>query len=971
MQHLMKMETHWNPNLVVLSVGIAIIGSYIALDFIGRMRSAQGRAHILWFISGTLIMGLAIWSMHFLGMLALDMQMPVTYNLTFSAFSMIAAVIGSGTAFAIMSRPSISKFQLFLGSILMGMAIVTMHYLGMASMEMAAQVTYNPFLFTLSVMIALLASGGALWVAFKMRTDQPNIWFLQKIGSALVMGGAIAGMHYTGMAAASYEYMAQRIPNLEVAPRVGIFKLSDLLIFAGATFSAALLFLSAQTAKAHQIALKNTQKSIEREQLATELIDSIRSETELGVILCKTVDSVGRFTLADRCTIWLYHNDRQQFELQHEYRKDENIISAHDTALPFKPILLSAMRHTEVLNFPDILQAGNLSDEDYWLIEQRKIKSLLHVPILYKDDLLGALRVHAVSEKREWDLETIALVKHMSAQVAIAISHAKLIQELKDAEARKSGVLESSLDAIITMDHTGKVREWNASAERIFGYPFQDAIGRDLADLIIPESYRKDHYKGMAHHLATGEGPILNQLLEMPALRADGTIFPSELSIVQIPGRGAPMFTGTMRDITLQKNAQQELERQVVDRTTQLAATNAELRISEERFRLLVNGVKDYAIFRMDPQGFIQTWNKGAERITRYQAQEIIGQHFSKFYTPEDLERDYPAYELKVAIEQGRFETEGWRVREDGSCFWAKVAITPIQNEKEELLGFSKVTQDLTSQKAAEGELLASEQRYRELAETLQQQSKQLLAVNKELEAFSYSVSHDLRSPLRTIDGFSQAVLELYGEQLDDKGKDYLGRVRQGSQQMAQLIDDMLQLSRLTRGEMKLGEQVNMSQLLEEMAQNFHHDEPERLVQFEIQENVIAQGDKRLLQAVLQNLISNAWKYTSKHARGNIKFGCLHTSETPIYYFQDDGAGFDMRYADKLFGAFQRLHGVGEFPGTGVGLATVARIVHRHGGEIWAKAEVEKGATFFFTLQSISKEEKNDALAFQPSHSFS
>lgn len=227
--------------------------------------------------------------------------------------------------------------------------------------------------------------------------------------------------------------------------------------------------------------------------------------------------------------------------------------------------------------------------------------------------------------------------------------------------------------------------------------------------------------------------------------------------------------------------------------------------------------------------------------------------------------------------------------------------------------------------------------------------NQQLETANKELEAFSYSVSHDLRAPLRSIDGFSLALLEDYGDKLDNEGRDYLERVRAATQHMAQLIDDMLNLSHVTRSEMR-HETAHLSAMAREIGESFRKTQPERQVEFIIAENVTATGDERLLRVVMQNLLGNAWKYTGKHARARIEFGVKDEGGKPVFYVRDDGAGFNIAYADKLFGVFQRLHRRGEFPGTGVGLATVQRIIHRHGGRVWAEGEVEKGATFYFSL---------------------
>src|SRR5918997_1252639 len=236
----------------------------------------------------------------------------------------------------------------------------------------------------------------------------------------------------------------------------------------------------------------------------------------------------------------------------------------------------------------------------------------------------------------------------------------------------------------------------------------------------------------------------------------------------------------------------------------------------------------------------------------------------------------------------------------------------------------------------------------------LEDANHELEATNRELEAFSYSVSHDLRAPLRSIDGFSQILLEDYSDEIDEEGKDYLGRVRAASQRMGRLIDDILGLSRVTRGVMSR-ERVNLSSLAGEVAEELREARPDRTVELTVQRGLEVWGDPTLLRVALVNLMGNAWKFTEKEREAKVAFGqdeeLSHKGRVPVYYVSDNGAGFEMAYADKLFGAFQRLHGAEEFEGTGIGLATVQRVVHRHGGRIWAKGEVGQGATFFFTLR--------------------
>jgi signal transduction histidine kinase len=271
----------------------------------------------------------------------------------------------------------------------------------------------------------------------------------------------------------------------------------------------------------------------------------------------------------------------------------------------------------------------------------------------------------------------------------------------------------------------------------------------------------------------------------------------------------------------------------------------------------------------------------------------------------------------------------------------------PIRNLDGTIIGGVSMFWDITDRIQVEQKIRNINQ---DLEQRVQERTAQLEATNRELEAFSYSVSHDLRAPLRGIDGFSQALLMFYQDRLDERAKHYLGRIRANSLRMGELIDDLLGLSRLTRTQMQRT-QVDLSAIAAEIITDLCHTHPERSVQFINTPGLIANGDARLLRIVLENLLNNAWKYTCREPKAKISFGVMENTNAKVTYFvQDNGAGFDMAYAHKLFGAFQRLHSEDEFPGTGIGLATVKRIIHKHGGHVWAESAINQGATFFFTL---------------------
>ena len=245
--------------------------------------------------------------------------------------------------------------------------------------------------------------------------------------------------------------------------------------------------------------------------------------------------------------------------------------------------------------------------------------------------------------------------------------------------------------------------------------------------------------------------------------------------------------------------------------------------------------------------------------------------------------------------------------------------------------------------------LAESEQAALELAETRAELVRDLEHKNRELESFSYAVSHDLRAPLRRIDSFSRAVLESQGDRLDEAGQRFLSRVREASQHMAQLIDDVLHLSRVTRADLR-DQEVDLSSIASLILTRLQESEPERKMDAKVRPGVLVTGDSQLLKIAMENLLENAWKFTAKEPESRIEFGMMQAGGEATYFVRDNGAGFDMTYTDRLFGPFQRLHPQGEFPGNGIGLATVQRIIHRHGGRVWAEGLVGQGATFYFTM---------------------
>ncbi len=372
----------------------------------------------------------------------------------------------------------------------------------------------------------------------------------------------------------------------------------------------------------------------------------------------------------------------------------------------------------------------------------------------------------------------------------------------------------------------------------------------------------------------------------------------------------------------------------------------AVIRESELQFRLLVSQVKDYAILHLDPRGYITSWNDGAARIKGYRAEEIIGQRFTCFYPTEDVTRGKPDLELKVAADKGVYEEEGWRVRKDGSRFWAHVSITALRDDDGQLRGFGKVTRDVTEPKRAEDEIRRLNA---ELESRVTVRTAELTAANKELEAFTYTAAHDLRAPLRHMHGFVGALREDCYDQLDGDGRRYLDKIATSSRDMGLLLDDLLNFSRLGRVELR-HERVDLNRTVLHIRQELAPECEGRMLAWQVAELPVVQGDPTLLHQLLFNLISNAVKYTRRCDNARIEIGVARVVGEEAIFVRDNGAGFEMEYVEKLFHVFQRLHRPDEFEGTGIGLAIVRRIAERHGARAWAEGAPGRGATFYVSL---------------------
>jgi PAS domain S-box-containing protein len=487
-------------------------------------------------------------------------------------------------------------------------------------------------------------------------------------------------------------------------------------------------------------------------------------------------------------------------------------------------------------------------------------------------------------------------------------------------------LVESVRDyAIFMLDITGYILTWNLGAENIKGYRADEIIGKHFS-IFYPEEDMEWDKPAYELKVATAVGRFED---EGWRIRKDGTRFWANVIITALREKDGTLrgFGKVTRDLTERKMAEEGL------------------RESEERFRLLIEGVRDYAIFMLDPHGHIESWNAGAERIKGYKADEIIGQHFSIFYPEEDIQRDKPGYELKVATAEGRFEDEDWRIRKDGTRFWANVIITALRGKDGTLRGFGKVTRDLTERKMAEEQRLqlAREQVARAEAE----------AANRAKDEFLATVSHELRTPLNAILGWGRM---LASGKLDEEGMlRGLETIERNAKLQAQLIEDLLDMSRIISGKLRLTVgPVDLHPLIEGAVEAMRPAADAKSIRLQVvlDSNVgLISGDPDRLQQVFWNLISNAVKFTPKGGRVQVR---LQRIESHVELaVSDTGQGITPEFLPYVFDRFRqadsaitRMHG-----GLGLGLAIVRHLIELHGGMVEARSPGEgQGATFTVKL---------------------
>ncbi len=606
-----------------------------------------------------------------------------------------------------------------------------------------------------------------------------------------------------------------------------------------------------------------------------------------------------------------------------------------------------------------------------------QIRALFDIPVIY----ITAYADEATLQRAKITEPYAYLVKpykerELYITIDMALYRHKVQRELKESREWLATTLKSIGDAVIATDREGLITFMNPVAEGMLGWKLDEVSGKKLTDVfnIINRDTRQP-----------AENPVLKVLREgfTVGLANHTVLIARSGAEIPIDDSAAPIkddkenIIGVIlvfRDITEREKAEEALQE------------------SEQRYATTLASIGD-AVIATDTAGRITFMNFVAEELTGWTIEEAgqkpVREVFNIINEQTRLEIEDPVANV---LEKGKIAglaNHTILLRKDGTEVPIDDSAAPIRDRSGSIVGVVLVFRDIAERKQLEIELRehrdhleelvaertkelvsSNEQLQKEIAERklaqerikklnrdLNRRAEELTKINKELESFSYSISHDLRAPLRAINGFSQMLSNKYQDKLDDEGKEDIQIICSECNRMSDLINGILNLSRLSRKELHRGE-LDLSTVAETIALELRRSEPGRQVDFIITPGIKANGDRVLLQSVLQNLLDNAWKFTGKHEKARIEFGVTEQAGKKAYFVRDDGAGFDMRYVDKLFGTFQRLHGVNEFSGNGIGLAIIQRIVHHHGGQVWAEGEVEKGATFYFTLHEQSDEDE-------------
>lgn len=521
-------------------------------------------------------------------------------------------------------------------------------------------------------------------------------------------------------------------------------------------------------------------------------------------------------------------------------------------------------------------------------------------------------------------------------------------KELQQQKDFVDTIFDSSVDVIAVFDNEQRFISVNKRYEEAYRVKADEVIGKRMTD-VFPQAAGLPMHKGL-------EKALRGEYVYEPIYKSAVNNRYTELFCVPLKDvehvYAAMVIAHDVTEMLMSSESLYEMNQQLEKRNTELA-------ISEDRYHKMIDAVKDYVIIFIDKDGKVQNWNKGAQKIKGYDEHEVLGKSFEIFYTEADRKNNVPGRFREEAIAKGRASNEGWRVKKDGTAFWAGVVLTALYDESGSLIGFTKVTRDLTERKLADDRL-------KNYAEELQRKNRELERSNQELVSFSYVASHDLQEPLRKINTFSEQLLHKEFDKLSESGKSYFARMQNSISRMQTLIQDLLEYSRINTAERKF-EVTDLNLLLQEVRSEFHERLEEKKAVFESDVLPVTGIIPFQLKQLFNNIISNAIKFSKQDVPLRISVGYKLVDASAIdedspkafkkYHMisiADNGIGFDDQYKSRIFQIFQRLHGKNEYAGTGIGLSICQRVMQNHNGYIRATGEEGKGATFEMFLPANS-----------------
>jgi PAS domain S-box-containing protein len=566
--------------------------------------------------------------------------------------------------------------------------------------------------------------------------------------------------------------------------------------------------------------------------------------------------------------------------------------------------------------------------------EARKhgIHSAFAFPIIAEDELLGVLEFFSrQKEKPDIELQNVAL--GIGRQIGQFIQRKNAEHALQQSEELYRAISETAADGILTIDEKSRILSINPAVEKIFGYSREELIGQDLR-ILMPERLRERHFEGIQHYVQTGQRRIGWSAVELSGLHKTGAEIALEISFGATRREDAFLFTGLIRDISKRKEADQRL------------------REAEERFGLFVRLAEEYAIITMGPNARITTWNAGAQRIFGYAAEEIIGQPSSIFFTEEDQAKGLPEHEVQTAIREGQILNERWQVRKDSSHFWASGSLICLRTQTGAVRGFAMILRDVTERKKTEEAIRELNQ---ELETRVMRRTSALQESKEQMEAFTYTVAHDLRAPLRAMQGFSHALMEDYQKALDENARDYLRRIMASAARMDELIQDLLAYSRLSRSDLSF-QSVSLPDAIQSILEHLAHEIREHGAKVRVSvENLRVRAHPATFEHLLANLLTNAMKFSKNGQAPEIQIRAIDKGDSIRTMVKDNGIGIAPEHHERIFRVFERLHGSEDYPGTGIGLAIVKKGVERMGGSVGVDSEPGQGSTFWIELPKAEK----------------